>query len=281
MNDSQYSEVALSTLRDDALLLTMANEYLCEEQFLKKMGKDINQNVQKLKDDISLLKKEYPGKFDREVDTDRILEKISNRAQSMLEPGEDIKDCCASGELGRELESDVKSIAEAVGLISIKVHGRVKGYTRKDSLFNLFVRIKDMGRSMGGKLALAVKILIFLIIVAVPVFIYLFFTMEKEGTFLEDIAARQARISTQKELLSQLDLKKKKALEEIKALEKKDMLRGEKIAILDMEMEIRNINQEREKIEAEIASHERQIIENQKKVEEIKKIPFMKRLLRR
>ena len=69
MNNSLYSIDSLCALKDNALLLMMANEYLCEEKILIKIGQSIELNLQRLKDDISLIKKEFPGKFVSEVDT--------------------------------------------------------------------------------------------------------------------------------------------------------------------------------------------------------------------
>ena len=278
MNDSQYEVKALNDLRGNALLLLMANEYICEEKFLIKIGGEIDKSVQKLKEDISLLKKEFPGKFASEVETDDIMEKISNTAQSMLRPGIEIQESCVLGKLGGELESDVKSIANAVNLIKAQVKGSDLTYSRKDSISNTFDSLKE---SIGGKIILGLKILCGIILIAIVAFIYLFVTMEREGALLKEIAESQTRIKTQQELLSQLDTKKEKISKELKSLDKTNLFREDKIAIMDLEVEIHNINEDRHKIEAEIAAHEKKISDNQKRVEEIKKVPFIKRLLRK
>ncbi len=106
MNDIQYAVGALSEIRKDSLLLSIAREYLCEDIFLIKIGKDIELNILRLKDDIISLKKKFPGKFATEVETDSILEKINATALALIEPGIEIKENCRSGELGRKLESD-------------------------------------------------------------------------------------------------------------------------------------------------------------------------------
>jgi len=280
MNDTRYAAGALNTIRKNTLLLTIAKEYLCEDVFLIKLGNNIKQNIQRLKDDISSLKKKFPGKFATEVETDDILEKISATAQALIDADKDIKEGCKSGELGRKLEADVKSIAEAVNLIKIQVQGKKLIYTRKESFFNIFSGLRSIGRSLGSALILGVKILSCLIIIAIVAFSYLYFTMEKEGPILKEIAESREFISDRQKSISQLELRKKEVSEEIELLEKNGITRDEKIAIMDLEMEIQKINQDSNSIEAEINAHEKKISDNQKKIEEIKKTSFIERLLR-
>ncbi|MDB9822486.1 hypothetical protein OAC89_02190 [Deltaproteobacteria bacterium] len=280
MDDTKHDAGALTAIRKNSILLLMAYDYLCEETFLIKIGKDIETHLQNLKEDISSLKKKFPGKFAIEVETGDILEKISVTAQALIKPGKDIKDRCKSGELGRGLESDVKSIADAVDQIKIQVHGKHSVYTRKDSVFNIFSGLRDIAHSLGSTLILAAKILICLIMIAIAAFLYLFFTMENEKAFLEEVAASREFISDSQKRLSQMELKKEEVSEEIKDLEKKDMIRGEKIAIMDLEMEIQKINQDRNIMEAEIIAHEKKITENLERIENVKKTSFIKRLLR-
>ena len=58
-----------------------------------------------------------------EVDTDAILEKIDNIAQKMLKPTKETRSDHASGQLGREVESYVGSIATAVDDMRMKIKG--------------------------------------------------------------------------------------------------------------------------------------------------------------
>ena len=227
MNDStEYATEAISAIRDKALLLVMANEYLCEEVFLTKMGKDIEKNISRLRDDISSLKKEYPGKFTVEIKTDDILDNMNNTAQSLIKPGGDVKDNCHSGKLGRELESSVKSIAEAVNQIRMQVTGSQVTYTKKDSMINMFDGLKGIGRSLGTTLGLAVKVLLCLIIIAMLAFGYLYFTMEKESTLLKNIATSQDNIKEKQDTLSRLESKMEEVSKEIEAIENEAMARS-------------------------------------------------------
>lgn len=280
MNDIQYAVGALSEIRKDSLLLSIAREYLCEDIFLNKIGKDIELNILRLKDDIISLKKKFPGKFATEVETDGILEKINAIALALIEPGIEIKENFRSGELGRKLESDRRSIADAVNLIRIQVQGRDVSYTRKEAILNLFSGLKDAGSSVGKVLILGIKILFCFLLIAAAAFLYLYYTMENEGALLKEIETSRAVISERQSSLSQMELRKEEISQEIKSLKKKDMLRGEKIAIMDLEVEMQKINQDRNSFEAEIIAREKEITDKLKKIEKIKKTPFIKKLLR-
>jgi len=281
MNDPQYTVEALSGLRDSSLLLTVANEYLCADQYLIKIGSNIDKDVQKLKEDISSLKKQFPGKFVDEVDTDKILNKIHSAAQGMQKPGHEIKESCVKGELGGEVESYIKNITNAVGLIKIQVEGGGGvTYTTKDSVSNLVGGLSGIWRSMRDAVVLGLKIFLCLILIAILGFGYLFFTMEKEGAVLREISDSKTRIEIQQGIISQLDDKKERISVEIESMEKKVLTRDEKIAILDQDMVVHKINADRQKAEAEIAVHEQKIMDNRKKIEELEKKSFYKRLLK-
>ena len=281
MNDSsQYAVEAINAIKDKALLLAMANEYLCEEVFLMKMGGDIEKNISRLRDDIHSLKKEFPGKFATEIKTDDIIEKMENTAQSMLKPGQEIKEACLSGKLGNELESSVKSIADAVEQIRMQVIGGEVTYTKKDLVFNMFDRITGIGKSLGTTLGLAVKALFCLIIIVILTFCYLYFTMEKESTLLKNIETTREYISERQDMLTKLELEKEDVSKEIEKLKNDVLERGNKIALMDLEVEIQRINQDHHTLEAEIAAQEKKIEDYRKRIQEIKETPFMKRLLR-
>jgi uncharacterized protein YeeX (DUF496 family) len=77
-----------------------------------------------------------------------------------------------------------------------------------------------------------------------------------------------------------LDDKKERISIEIESMEKKVLTRDEKIAILDQDIVVHKINADRQNAEAEIVVHEQKIMDNQKKIEELEKKSFYKRLLK-
>ena len=280
MGDTRQAVNSLSVLKDQALLLSMANEYLCEDLFLIKFGNDISRSLQRLKGEIAALKKEFPGKFTTEIETDSLLAKINKTAQAMINSEREIRKRCSSGALGSKLESDIRLIENAVEEIRLQVYGESVTYTKKDSVAGLIDGVKSLGSSIGRLIILSMKIASGLIIVTFILFLYLFFTMEKEEKYLKKIDQNQAYITSQKDELSRLNLKKDELSKEIKALDSQDLKRDSKIAILDKDVEIHNINLESKKIEAELIEYEKRIIEYQGKIKDIRKTPFLKRLLR-
>jgi hypothetical protein len=280
MNDVELAVGALTEIRKDSILLSIAKDYLWEDLFLIKIGKDIEHNVIRLKDDIAALKKKFPGKFAVEVETDSVLEKIKATALTLIDPKADITENFMSGELGRTLESDVKSISDAVNIIRVQVLGKRATYTREEAILNRFARLKDIGSSFANMLILFSKILFCIILIAAAAFVYFYYTMEREEPLLKDITEIQSLISERQSSLSQLESRREEISEEIRSLEKKDMARSERIAIMDLEVEMQKLNQDRDNYEAEIAAREKEIADKMKKIEEIKKTPFIKRLLR-
>ena len=277
--DSNHQNVvrAIREIRDSALMLSLANAYFCEEPFLKKIGRAIDSNVEKLKGDIYSLKKSFPGKFVDEIDTDEIIKEIHRTAQGLQNPDQDINERCTVGSLGRELEDSIKSLSNAVNAIRTQVEGRGVTYTQKDSAVGLFVHIKD---SLGASFLFGVKIFICLLVLALVAFFYLFLTMENKEDLKREMAKSEAFIKSQQEIVSQLDLKNKEFSERIKSLEQGNPSREERIEILDLELKIQKNQDERIQEQAKIEINDKKMMENRKKIEEIENSSFFKRLLR-
>ena len=280
MNDPQPAARYLKALRSNAILLTMANEYLCDDVYLRKIGKEITENLKWLEVDIGNLKRQFPGKLPRELEPDEILDKIGKTALAMSQAARHVKNRCSSGELGRELESDIRSIAGRITLIRQQVCGRVAAYTTKDALFKIFNGLKNIMVEAGRKILFVIKVILWLVVIAGLVFGYLYFTMEGEDGYLKEIAASEAAIRSSREQITRLNLEKSRISEEIKAFENVPLTKANKIALLDLEVEIGKINQELDKAEAEISVHKKNIIENKKRIEKIHATPFFKRLFR-
>lgn len=282
-SDPQYTIESLSEIRDNALILSLGNAYLCEDQFLIKIGSIIDLNVKKLSDEISSLKKKFPGKFTKEVDTDEILEGIYSTAQNLQNPDKELNERCTVGELGRDLEAKIKSLTNAIDTIRDQVEGGGLTYTKKDSVLNVFGGFNNIGTLIGDTLKVGLKILICVIVLAILAVSYLFLTMEKEKDFLKDITMSEAYIRSQRATLSKLDQDREQISQKLKSIEekeKKNLFRQDKIEIMDLEMEIHKIGEERRMVEVEISIHEEKIMDNQEKIEELKNKSFIKRLLK-
>lgn len=276
-SDPQNVIRALNEIRDNAIMLSLANAYFCEEPFLKKIGRAIDSNVEKLKGDIYSLKKSFPGKFVDEIDTDEIIKEIHRTAQSLQNPDQDINERCTVGSLGRELEDRIKSLSNAVNAIRSQVEGGGLTYSKKDSAVGIFVNIKE---SLGASFFLGLKIFLCLLVLSLLSFFYLFLTMENKESLLKEIGKSEIHMKSQQEIVSQLDLENKEFSERIQSLEKGDPSRAERIEIMDLELKVQKNLDERLKVQAKIEIHDKKILENRKKIEVIEKSSFFKRLLR-
>jgi hypothetical protein len=276
--DTQHITVdALGRIRDNALLLILGNTYLCEEPFLIKIGSSIDVHLEKLKEDISYLKSKFPGKFTHEVDTDQIIEEIHSTAQSLKEPDEELNERCTVGELGRDLETSIATLSDAIKVIRGQIDGSGTTYTTKDSVIKLAGGFQALWSFIKTTITVSLKILIGLILVAILPIAYLLFTMETEGRFLKELVKSQTQIQVHEDIVSQIDLKKEELSQKIKSLEKGTPSRQDKVEIMDLEIEIHRIDNEREKSEYEIDTHKKKAADYQRRIKEIKETPFTQR----
>jgi hypothetical protein len=276
-SESQNPLSALKDIRDCAFLLNLGRAYLCEEPFMKKIGLTIDSRLKNLREEILSLKKQFPGKFVREVSTDELLEQLHKTAQGLQNPDQEINERCTVGELGRELEETVHALAEAVNAIRFQVEGTVPAYTKADSVKGLFGRIMPTGKVVS----LLLKVVAVLAVVAVLSFSFLFFTMEKESPLLEEIAKSEAHVRSQQGIISELTHEKAQISQRIASLKGDDLSRQVKIDIMELNVGIRRLDEKIQEVEVDISGHEDRIRTNREKVEKIRRRPFMERLLRR
>jgi hypothetical protein len=282
MNDDQYNLSALEELKNNTLLLTTANDHLADDAFLIKIGHNIGRAVEILERDISALKKEYPGKFVNDVDTDSILEKIDGTAQRMLKPSREIKESHASGTLGREMEINFISIKKAVEDLRIKVRGSHTQRPGRNPATEIVNSFSGVFRSAQGLLISGAKILAGLIFIACVALAYLYLSMEKDRAYINEIAASSALIKEKEGQITKLE-QERQSLDRKRITMKsvKEMTREEKVAALEIEVGIKKINDTIDQLEAEIAVQEKKTAENQDKLNELRKKTFYQKLMKR
>ena len=271
---------SLRNIRDNTLLLSIANEYIGENVYLLKIGTEIKKNLSVLKEDIKTLKKQFPGKFATEIDTDTIISSFEKTTEDMLSGEDRIKTDCASGKLGLAFSEDVNSITEAVEKIWLQVKGSDLKYTKTDSLNNFLGRM-DIFSGVIGLISRVAKILLIFFIIAGSGFSYLYFTMEKEEPIIKENEEITAFIEEKKAQLIALEEKKTEAQKSLKKLDDGKLLRKDKITIIDLETRIQEFNQQIHLIEGEIDSQNRSMLKNKERLEEIKGKSFLNRLLKK
>ena len=267
----------LGRIRDNALLLSLANAYLCDAPFLRRIGRDMDSALLKLRGDILALKKQFPGRFATVVETEGFLEELHRNAQWLQNPDNETTEKCIAGEMGRQLEAKVDALSAAINTIRNQVGGKTPAYSRKDSISLLVGR---GGSFVSGFTRKIVKALILLILATALCLGYLFFTMEKEEGFVKEINLSQAHIQSQLQILSSLNYERQQISGKTESMRGRDQDRKVKIEMMELNEQIIKLDEKRRQVEVEIAAHESRVKENQAKVDAMRSKSFVKRLLR-
>ncbi|MBW1921419.1 MAG: hypothetical protein JRI79_15760 [Deltaproteobacteria bacterium] len=272
---------ALHEIRDAALMLSMGSDYLCEAMFLRKIGETIGSRLEDLNREIMELKKRFPGKFAEDVETDEILRRLEERAQELKDPDDKTLIKCTRGELGQELEEIVNAITVAIRNIASKVEGELPASAKIFARLGFNKGIVEAKGLASTVISVSTKVLGILLLIAVGLFGYLFITMEKEGPLQKEIDSARAYIQLQNKALQTLDREREKVSKQINAVLKDDLSRQEKIKLMELNVEVEELDKKHHEIEVRIADHEEKIKKNREKIAEIRRKPFLKRLLRR
>ncbi len=271
---------SLKEIRDRAYLLSLGHEYLCDEPFLKKTGLLIDSNVGKLRGDISSLKRRFPGKFEGDSKTDDLLDHINDIARDLQRPDKKINEKCTGGALGRELEQRVRDLGENIEEIRVHVEGRTAVYTKVEAVLGLFGRLKPAVRAVATSSSLTVKLLAVVIIASLAPFSYLLLTMETEKDLLQEISRIEIRLQSEQETLAKLVAEKAEISRQIETMRNEDMSRKAKIEVMDLSVKVHKLDGELQQVQIEIDAHETEMEARQRRLEEIRSKPFLKRLLR-
>jgi hypothetical protein len=270
---------SLRNIRDNSLLLAIAHEYLAENVYLAKFGKELKKSLTDLNDDIKFLKKEFPGKFASEVNTDVILSSFDKTVEGILTGSETVLSDCKAGILGVTLFTDIKKITEAIEKIWNQVKGSDVHYTKADQVTGFLGRLNLFSgaiKLISG--VLRVILLIFIIIAAGLSF--LFFSMEKESSIIKENQKLMTFIQEKKAALKELEQTKIEVQTRLKSINS-NLLRTDKIAILDLETKIQVCNNDMNNIDGQIETINKQIDKNNERIEKIRAKSFMDRLFRR
>ncbi|MFC1839226.1 hypothetical protein ACFL1N_06590 [Thermodesulfobacteriota bacterium] len=271
---------SFSKIKDNAILLELAKEYICHDVFLEKIGNEIKENIDLLKKDIADLRKQYPGKFTTEVDTEGIIKKLEDTTGGLSSHDDKTKSGIMSGKLGTALNSQLKDMKEAIKQIWVQVKGSELKFSRKDSLEG-FLGLSQIYSKLGSLALILGKGIAVLLVIAIGCFIYLFVTMEKESTYQKENEANNIFIEEQINRVREIEARKAELNEGLAIEDKKEDTQETIIAIMKMETEIQELNHELHQIEGTIDSRKASISENDEKIEELDKKSFIETLLKK
>jgi hypothetical protein len=285
--DSKSTFNSLHGVRDNALLLSLGHQYLCGGQFLVKIGLSVNSYLNQLKDDIVTLKKKFPGKFlqEQEVDTDGIVNELYKISKWLQEPDKKIQKKCTAGELGRELEEGVDTIALAIDEIWDQVEGRGVTYSTRDSAANFFGGIKSAigsaAKPVVKTVVLTIKISFLICTIAALGLFALYMTMETEEKYLKQIRKIDALILPQSEIIAKCNREIGEISRQVESIRERSETRQSLMQVMDLNVKIDGLSVTRQEAEVKINLYENDRIEKKEKLEQVRKKPFMDRLFRR
>jgi hypothetical protein len=279
MREDLYN--ALNEIKDRAVMLAMASEYICEDVFLKSIGSIIKEKVDVLKSHVENLEGQSVGKPVDELKLNEKLEGIAHFAELLEEPAKDLNDKCVKGELGRELGEKVISLANGVSILQGRVDGRSLSYSRSDSVKGILDRLGFAFAPVTALSRVFLKILLILAFFCIVALGYLFFTMETEKGILEEIEQNRSSIKESEAVLLPTREELKQIREQISNIRQKELDRDGEIEVMDLNVKAFELAERQEKAEAKIKLQQKMLEDNIKKLEEMKQKSFLKQLLRR
>ena len=274
-------ERAIKDIHNIGIMLSGASEYVCEEGVLERFSRYLQAYHKRLESDIASLKKEYPGKFPETHELDNSLSRITNISTALAQDKKAIETKCRAGNFGHELNAQVAELKNGVRDIWETVTGKVTGYSITDRLSGGGETVTSALYNISPFGPIPRKIIIAVLAIAAVVFGYLFFTMESEDELVKGIKSDLAHLETERQALTVKQKEYEDIQAQIKALDKAGLNRKDKIKLLSLTVEEGKLRESIEKTTVAVEKWERELEDKNKKLEELRKKPFLQKLLKR
>jgi len=277
--DQQDTSKNFMAIQKIAILLTGAVEFVCKKEILKRFSNEIETNLKKLENSFESIRKTFSGKIPDHLNADNALTKIKEISFLLKKGGSEAENRCESGKLGNDLataNSELKSIIQEIRDLA---GGKISHYSFFDKALNYTGKGLSFLLHLSPLVTKTGKIIFATILVATCAFIYLFFTIETEDIFLESMKNDFVYLEMQSGRLKKKTLEYQEIVEKMKALNNDEKLDREgKIEWLNLSMKKKKLKDLIEKIMIFIEARERKIEEKNRKAEEIREKPFLKKL---
>jgi hypothetical protein len=277
----KFPDVPLSEMRNKAILLSMASEYLCEDYFLKKAGTIIGNNAEALKDYIEHTEKQFVGRPVDEVGLNEVLESIVHIAELLRQADKGAKEDCLEGKLGEELYEKIKSLAQGIKSLEQRVDGEAIPPPRRDPFKVILNPFKFVLNAIIATSKVGLKLAATIILIGFIIFSYLYITMESEKGLVEKIEQSRANIRSAQATFLQIDNELKEIRAKIASIREDEAGRRDEIEVMDLNLKVYKLTEEQQKIRIE-ADMEQDVLEkNLENLEKIRQKTFLEKLLRR
>lgn len=280
--DSEYQQAkaALKEIRDFSILLNFGKDYLCENPFLRKTGKAIESHLAKLRETVQTIKNRFPGQLKPDNQEDNLFDAIQQTAQRLQDPDEAVTRRCSAGELGKELEESTKALSEVLHRIGGRVEGKTPRYTWLDALLKFLSQILALGGAAKKPIHLLMRLVTLFVGVVIVLFLLLFFTMENERNLQNKINIAQKEIQAQLQVMQKKEADRQEVAAQIEALTKGDPSREEKLAIMELNITLHKLIEEKEQAVSTVGLQKKNIQSWQDRILDMQRKPLIQRLLR-
>lgn len=275
-----FPDVPLNEMKDKALLLSMAGEYLCEDYFLKKAGMIIGSNAEALKDYIGHTQEQFVGKSADEARLNDILQSILHTAELLQQADGDIKEECSEGKLGTELFETIKSLGQGIKALEQRIDGKAIVPVKREPLRFIINPFKFLLKAIIATSKLGLKLAATLIIIGLAVFSFLYFTMESEEAFVQKIEQSQADIRSAQARLSEINNELEELREELAGIREDEADRRDEIEVIDLNLKIYKLSEEQQKAQIDMDMERESLEENLRNLEKLRQKSFLEKLLR-
>ena len=260
----QETEKTVKAIQDIAIILTGAAEFVCEGRMLKRFSRNIEENLEKLENNIALLKKKFPGKFPETLNPDASLSKMRDLAITLKGDNVDIEAKCRSGELGDELILRATELKAVTKDILDALRGKISRYTIVDKFAGYGGRIKSFLLRLSPLVSNTGRIVLAAILVIIFSLVYLSFTMESEDVVLKSIEKGLSYIEKQNDMLAKQRQEYNEITEKIKSFDQAEMSREDKIQWLNLSIKEKKSRVDIEQIMLSIETSKQKIAEKNK-----------------
>jgi len=279
--DMQEIKAKIRPIQDIAIILTGTAEFVCEKRMLKKFSVELEANLVKLENSITVAEKIFVGKLNEIQKLDSHFSEIRDINRKLKSNDTDLVDKCLSKNIGGKLTGIVSELKNIVNNMEKSLQGKNNKYTITDRVIQNSIILKSFVLTLAPLIYKILKIISATAIFAIGLFVFLFFTMESKSDLIEGIKIDRVYL---KGKLTELEGQRnewKIITDEIESIKKKLSTRQDKIEVLDLTVKKRIIQESMEKTLLSIETKEKKLSEKRKKLKEINEKSFFQRLFRR
>ena len=281
--DIQEIKDKIRPIQDIAIILTGAREFVCEKRMLKRFSMELESNLVKLENSITVAKKKFVGKLNQIQKLDNCFSEIRVINRKLKSNDTDLADKCLSKNIGGKLTDIVSELKNIINNMEKSLQGKNNKYTIADRVIQNLIGVKSFIANLSPLIFIykILKIILAIAIFAIGLFVFLFFTMESKNDLIDGIKIDRVYL---KGKLTELEGQRnewKKITDKIESAKKKLSTRQDKIKVIDLTVKKRKIQGSMEKTLLSIETKEKKLSEKIKKLKEINEKSFFQRLFRR